>query len=103
MASSFFMSLLSIRSSTSDLKAINCLATIEFKTIIGLAQLALEPTALNSNLFPVNANGEVLFLSVLSNSISGILPTTLSFKSVFSCGDSFPLVTVSNSFKTLVN
>ena len=35
-------------------------------------QLALEPTALNSNLFPVNANGEVLFLSVLSTSSSGI-------------------------------
>lgn len=29
------------------------------------------PTILNSNLFPVNANGDVLFLSVLSNGIFG--------------------------------
>ena len=29
------------------------------------------PTILNSNLLPVNANGEVLFLSVLSSGIFG--------------------------------
>ena len=52
-----------------------------------------EATALISNLFPVNAKGEVLFLSVLSNKISGIFPTTFSFNSVFSSGESFPLVT----------
>ena len=50
-----------------------------FITVIDSAQFAEEPTALISNLFPVNANGEVLFLSVLSNKISGILPTTFSF------------------------
>jgi hypothetical protein len=55
-----------------------------FKTVIGVAQLDKEPTALNSNLFPVNANGDVLFLSVLSNKIAGILPIIFSFKSVFS-------------------
>ena len=76
---------------------------MEFKTVIGLAQLAVEPTALNSNLFPVKAKGEVLFRSVLSSSISGILPTTLSLRSVFSFGDNLPLVTPSSSFKTLVN
>ena len=85
------------------MKSINCLATIEFKVVIALAQLADEPTARNSNLFPVKANGEVLFLSVLSKITSGILPTTFNFKSVFSSGDNLPLVTPSNSAKTLVN
>jgi hypothetical protein len=63
-----------------------------FITVIDSAQFAEEPTALISNLFPVNAKGEVLFLSVLSNKISGILPTTFSFNSVFSSGESLPLV-----------
>ena len=44
-----------------------------FKIVIGLAQLAEDPTALNSNLFPVNAKGEVLLRSVLSINSSGIL------------------------------
>ena len=97
MASSFFMSFVSINASTSVLKSISCFAIMEFKTVIGFAQFAVEPTALNSNLFPVKAKGDVLFLSVLSNRISGILPTTFSFKSVFSSGDSFPFVTPSRS------
>ena len=42
-----------------------------FKTVIGFPQFANDPTALNSNLLPVKANGEVLFLSVLSSKISG--------------------------------
>ena len=42
-----------------------------FSTVTALEQLADDPTALNSNLFPVNANGEVLFLSVLSIRSSG--------------------------------
>ncbi len=70
---------------------------------MALAQLALEPTARNSNLFPVKANGEVLFLSVLSSNTSGILPTTLSLRSVFSSGDSFPLDTPSSSARTFVS
>ena len=97
------MSLDSIKLSTSFLKSFNCLATMAFKVVIALEQFAVEPTALNSNLFPVKANGEVLFLSVLSKSTSGILPTTFNFKSVFSSGDNFPAVTPSNSAKTLVN
>ena len=103
IASSFFKSFSRIKASTSFLKSFSCLATIVFKVVIALAQFADEPTALNSNLFPVNANGEVLFLSVLSNKTSGILPTTFNFKSVFSSGDNFPSVTPSNSAKTLVN
>ncbi len=74
-----------------------------FKTVIGAAQLVKEPTALNSNLLPVKAKGEVLFLSVLSNKISGILPIIFNFKSVFSWGDNLPLVTFSNSSKTADN
>jgi hypothetical protein len=42
------------------------LQTIVFNVVIELEQFELELTALNSNLFPVKANGEVLFLSVLS-------------------------------------
>ncbi|MNG00964.1 hypothetical protein D3C84_839220 [compost metagenome] len=103
MASSFFMSLDSIKASTSTLKSLNCFATIAFKVVIALEQFAIEPTALNSNLFPVKANGEVLFLSVLSKRTSGIFPTTFNFKSVFSSGDNFPVVTPSNSANTLVN
>ena len=44
----------------------NWSATIVFRTIIGKAILCVEPTILNSNLLPVNANGDVLFLSVAS-------------------------------------
>ena len=103
IASSFFIFLPLIRPSTCVLNSINCLATIAFKTVIGLAQLAVDPTALNSNLFPVKAKGEVRFLSVLSSKISGILPTTFSFKSVLSSGDNFPSFTFSKASKTLVN
>ncbi|MNQ46383.1 hypothetical protein D3C85_601960 [compost metagenome] len=103
IASSFFMSLFSIKFSTSFLKSINCFATIAFKVVIALEQFELDPTALNSNLFPVKAKGEVLLRSVLSNNTSGIFPTTFNFKSVFSSGESFPVVTLSNSDKTFVN
>jgi hypothetical protein len=48
----------------------NCLATIVFNVVIAFEQFADEPTALNSNLFPVKANGDVLFLSVLSKRTS---------------------------------
>ncbi len=56
-----------------------------FKIVIGFAQFAEDPTALNSNLFPVNAKGEVLFLSVLSNNNSGILLCKSNFKIASSC------------------
>ncbi len=102
IASSFFNPP-SIRASTSFLKSFSCFAAIVFITAIDSAQFAEDPTALISNLFPVNANGEVLFLSVLSSKISGIFPTTFNFNSVFSSGDNFPLVTFSSSSKTLNN
>ena len=44
-----------------------------FSAIMALAQFALEPTARNSNLLPVKANGEVRLRSVLSSSNSGML------------------------------
>jgi hypothetical protein len=59
------MSLDSIKASTSVLNSFNCLATMVFNVVLHLT-FAGEPTALNSNLFPVKANGDVLFLSVLS-------------------------------------
>ena len=101
IASSFLSFLDLINLSTSDLNSISCLATIVFSTVMGMAQFWFDPTARNSNLLPVNANGEVRFLSVLSNNTSGIFPTTLSFKSVFSCGDSFPLETCSKLSNTV--
>ena len=61
IASSFFIFGFSSRPSTFPLKIINCSATIEFNTVMGFAQLVLDPTARNSNLFPVKAKGEVLF------------------------------------------
>ena len=79
------------------------MATIVLSTVIGLAQLAVDPTARNSNLFPVKAKGDVRFRSVLSKRISGIFPTTFSFKSVFSFGDNLPFVTTSSSLKTFVS
>jgi len=47
-------------------------------TILIPAIDCLEPGARNSNLLPVNANGEVLFLSVVSFSISGSDSTPVS-------------------------
>ena len=44
-----------------------------FNTVILMAQFAAEPTARNSNLLPVKANGEVRFLSVLSSISSGMV------------------------------
>ena len=41
-------------------------------TVIGTAQLAVEPAARSSNLLPVKAN-EIRFLSVLSSNTSGML------------------------------
>ena len=72
MANSFLTPFSRI-TSTSFLNMINWSATIVFKMVIGAAEFAEEPTALNSNLFPVKANGEVLFRSVLSNINDGIL------------------------------
>ena len=56
-------------------------ATIVLITILIPPIDCLEPGARNSNLFPVNANGEVLFLSVESLSISGSDSTPVSISS----------------------
>ena len=47
-------------------------ATIAFSTVIGLLGDWLEPTARNSNLLPVNANGDVRLRSVASLGSAGI-------------------------------
>ena len=100
IASSFFMFLVSTKLSTPFLKSRSCSVTMAFKTVIALAEFDFDPTDLYSNLFPVNANGEVRSLSVLSNKISGILPITFNFKSVFSFGDNLPFDTFSKSSRT---
>ena len=46
--------------------------------VLGQAILAVEPNIRNSNLFPVNANGEVLFLSVVSFLNDGNTLTSIS-------------------------
>ena len=46
-------------------------AVIVFKTVLGKEADTLDPSILNSNLFPVKATGEVLFLSVASFGIYG--------------------------------
>ena len=52
--------------SSSSANSVRELATIVFSTVFGPAMFKLEPALLNSNLLPVNANGDVLFLSVVS-------------------------------------
>ena len=64
-------------SSTSHASA-NASATIVFRTIFGEAIESRDPTIRNSNLFPVNANGEVLFRSVASFASSGSVRTPVS-------------------------
>jgi len=68
-----FLSPFLINLSTSALNLTNCSAMIAFKIVIGAEEFAEEPTALNSNLLPVKAKGEVRLRSVLSNKICGIL------------------------------
>ena len=58
-------------------------ATIVLRTTFGLATEAEEPRLLNSNLFPVNANGDVLFLSVASFLKLGIVLTPICIFSAF--------------------
>src|SRR5690606_7290029 len=80
---------------------INWSATIAFKTVMELAQLDEDPTALNSNLLPVNANGEVRFRSVLSRFNSGILG--IPCHSMLSAFTIFAIRGVSTSSSTLLN
>ena len=53
-------------------------ATIVFSTVLGPAMLALEPTARNSNLLPVNANGLVRLRSPASRGSCGSVPAPRS-------------------------
>ena len=53
-------------------------ATIAFSVVFGLPIESADPTIRNSNLFPVNAKGEVLFLSVASFSKSGSVDTPVA-------------------------
>jgi hypothetical protein len=76
------MSFVSIKASTSFLKSFLLFATIAFNVVIELEQFELEPCS-KLKFISCKANGEVLFLSVLSKRTSGILPTTFNFKSVF--------------------
>ena len=76
---------------------------MRLRVVMACEQLAKEPTARSSNLLPVKANGEVRLRSVLSSKISGILPTTLSFNSVFFSGDILPLSSFSSSSSTSVS
>ena len=70
----------------------NVSATIVFNTMLGSAMDAEEPTIRNSNLLPVNANGDVLLRSVASllnlgtvdTPVSSWLPSRLLVASPFS-------------------
>ena len=50
-------------------------ATIAFNVVLGLPIESALPTLLNSNLLPVKAKGDVLFLSVASFTNSGNVDT----------------------------
>jgi len=88
-------------SSISSANSLRIDATIVFITVFGFAIDADDPTILNSNLFPVNAIGEVLFLSVESLGTAGseftpncILPIFADV--IFSCLESLSRIS-SNS------
>ena len=98
IASSCF-SPLAIWASTSALNFTNWSPTIVLSTIMEGPQFAADPTARNSNLFPVKAKGEVLFRSVLSSKISGICPIPNSITPLFPLPDLsfFPGFSISSS------
>ena len=58
-------------------------ATMALIVVLGEAMESEEPTVLNSNLFPVKAKGEVLFLSVASFTKSGSVDTPVASFSPF--------------------
>ncbi len=68
----------------------NASATTAFNTVFASAIESEEPTILNSNLLFVKANGEVLFLSVTSASITGTLDTPVSILVPLKCADATP-------------
>ena len=97
-----FFSPLSIRASTSFLKFFRVSVTMVLSTVMALAQLAEDPTARNSNLFPVNANGEVRLRSVLSINSSGMLLWMSILSILSSCSSIFSDTLSFTSCKTLV-
>ena len=62
-------------------------ATAALRMVIGHAQLALEPTARNSNLLPVNANGVVRLRSVISRRAEILLVTFIWVRSPTLCSE----------------
>ena len=74
MASLKFSSLFS--SSSANIFSVS--ATAVFITVLESAIEKAEPSILNSNLLPVNAKGEVRFLSVLSLGSWGMTCTPIS-------------------------
>ena len=97
-----FLSPFSIKASTSAANLFKVSATIVFRIVIGCPQFAVEPTARNSNLFPVNAKGEVRLRSVLSINNSGMLRCKSNFKMASSCSSNLVPTRLSTSFNTLV-
>src|SRR5260221_311376 len=97
-----FLSPFSMRASTSFLNFFSVSARIELTAIMALAQLALEPTARNSNLLPVKAKGEVLLRSVLSSSSSGMLLCRSSFRMASSCSSNLSPTLSFTSARTLL-
>ena len=61
--------------SSSSAASRNASARMVFNTTLGEDTESEEPTMRNSNLLPVNAKGEVLFLSVASLAKSGMVRT----------------------------
>ena len=65
-------------------------AKIVLRIVFGPAIDCDEPTARNSNLFPVKANGDVLLRSVLSLEKSGTTDTPVWKRPVLMSSNSFP-------------
>ncbi len=71
-------------------------ATAASTIVSGLAVFAELPTMRNSNLLPVNANGDVRLRSVLSRASCGSLPTPIS---ITKCSGSSPFAGLNGSGK----
>ena len=76
-------------------------ATAALSSTIGNAIDCDEPTARNSNLLPVNANGDVRLRSVLSFSISGSRATPSLIISCSAFADVFPAAIASMTFVSI--
>ena len=81
--SHFFLSPFSISPSTSVFEILGVSAITVFRVVIGPAQLADEPTARNSNLLPVKANGDVRFLVGIVQHQFGDASVDIQFEDCF--------------------